>query len=66
MNKERIIEHFSDAKTRMMNQVKWIACDCGCERDKPKDAVSVAWVRAAIQLDVLLQNILDEIGDRDE
>lgn len=64
MNKERIIEHFSDAKTRMMGQVKWIACDCGCERDTPADAASVAWVRAAQQLDRLLNNILEEINER--
>lgn len=64
MNKERILEHFTDAKTRMMGQVKWIVCDCGCESVKPKDAVSVAWVRAVVQLDSLLHNILEEIGDK--
>lgn len=44
---ERLAEALRDAKEKMLAQVKWVACDCGCERDKPADAVSVAWLRAS-------------------
>jgi hypothetical protein len=43
---ERLAEALREAKGRMLGQVKWVACDCGCELDKPADAVSVAWLRA--------------------
>ena len=44
---ERLTETLREARCRMLGQVKWVACDCGCERDKPADAVSVAWLRAS-------------------
>lgn len=47
---ERLAEALRDARDRMLGQVKWVACDCGCERDKPADAVSVAWLRASALL----------------
>ena len=43
---ERLAETLRDARDRMLGQVKWVACDCGCERDKPADAASVVWLRA--------------------
>ncbi len=47
---ERLEENLREARGRMLGQVKWVACDCGCERDKPADAVSVAWFRASALL----------------
>ena len=32
---------------QILARAKWVSCDCGCERDKPADAASVAYVRAA-------------------
>jgi hypothetical protein len=53
---EQLAEELWDAKEKMLAQVKWVACDCGCEREKPADAVSVAWIRAATMLNrALLQ-----------
>lgn len=43
---ERLADALRDARDRMLGQVKWVACDCGCERDKPADAASVVWLRA--------------------
>ena len=54
---ERLAEALRDAKEKMLAQVKWVACDCGCERDKPADAASVAWIRAA---DMLNRALLQE------
>ena len=47
---ERLAGALRDAKEKMLAQVKWVACDCGCEREKPADAVSVAWLRASALL----------------
>ena len=47
---EGLAEALREAKGRMLGQVKWVACDCGCEREKPADAVSVAWLRASALL----------------
>lgn len=47
---DRLVETLQEARDRMLGQVKWVACDCGCERDKPADAVSVAWLRASALL----------------
>ena len=44
---EQLTETLRGARDRMLGQVKWVACDCGCERDKPADAASVTWLRAS-------------------
>ena len=44
---EWLAETLRESRGRMLGQVKWVACDCGCGRDKPADAVSVAWLRAS-------------------
>lgn len=47
---ERLAEEMREARDRMLEQVKWVACDCGCGGDKPADAVSIAWLRASTLL----------------
>lgn len=47
---EWLAETLRESRGRMLGQVKWVACDCGCGRDKPADAVSVAWLRASALL----------------
>lgn len=47
---KRLAEELREAKEKMLAQVKWVACDCGCEGEKPADAVSIAWLRASTML----------------
>jgi redox-regulated HSP33 family molecular chaperone len=47
---DKLAEALREAKEKMLAQVKWVACDCGCEGEKPADAVSIAWLRASTLL----------------
>jgi chromosome segregation ATPase len=47
---KRLAEELREAKEKMLAHVKWVACDCGCEGEKPADAVSIAWFRASTLL----------------
>jgi hypothetical protein len=47
---DRLAEALREAKEKMLARVKWVACDCGCEGEKPADAVSIAWLRASALL----------------
>jgi hypothetical protein len=47
---DKLAEVLREAKEKMLARVKWVACDCGCEGEKPADAVSIAWLRASALL----------------
>ena len=49
-------------KERMLAQVVWEPCDCGCpEKRTPKDKVSVTWLRAVRQLEITLENWSEDV-----
>ena len=54
---ENLINTIYELKDRLMSQVKWEACDCGCPNKRtPADSRSVALIRLVQQLEIALND----------
>jgi hypothetical protein len=45
--KEQVEDRDNRISDRLINQVQWEDCDCGCNSRKPADSVSATWLKAA-------------------